>query len=141
MSRELSKMRLYVMRFYYLLGILLAIDVWPRIIRPGTLWDPLQGVAYSFWAALSILLLFGARFPLRMLPLLLLQLFYKVVWLIGVAYPLWSAGHLDPANSGLFKACAIGAALDLIVIPWPHVFENYIKAIFKREAEPNAFSL
>ena len=134
MSEELSRVRLYAMRFYYLLGILLAIDVWPRIMNPGKPWDPLHGVAYTFWAALSLLMLFGVRFPVRMLPLLLLQLFYKVIWLVGVAYPLWSAGDLDPAKSGLFQACAIGVVLDLIVIPWPYVFENYVKAIFKLAA-------
>lgn len=134
MSEELSRVRLYAMRFYYLLGILLAIDVWPRMINPGKLWEPLPGVAYSFWAALSLLLLLGVRFPVRMLPLLLLQLFYKLIWLVGVGYPLWSAGQLDPAKSGLFQACAIGAVLDLIVIPWPYVFENYVRAIFTREA-------
>ena len=32
--------------------------------------------------------------PLKMLPILLLEIFYKVLWLILVAYPLWSQGKL-----------------------------------------------
>ena len=141
MSRELSTIRLYSMKFLYLLtGIGLGISVWPEMINHGKPWDPLHGVAFSFWAALSTLMLLGVRFPTRMLPLMLLQLFYKLTWLIGVGYPLWSAGHLDRVASGLIKACVIGAVLDLVVIPWPYVFENYVRGIFKLEAKHESLS-
>ncbi|KRT60352.1 MAG: hypothetical protein XU10_C0055G0002 [Chloroflexi bacterium CSP1-4] len=123
------------MRFLYLLtGIGLGIEVWPAMTFRTKPWDPLYGVADSFWAALSLLMLLGVRFPVKMLPLMLLQLFYKLTWLILVAYPLWTGGHWSPLASELFMACAIGAVLGLIVIPWPYVFENYIRAIFTREA-------
>jgi len=129
------------MKFLYLLtGIGLGISVWPEMINHGKPWDPLHGVAFSFWAALSTLMLLGVRFPTRMLPLMLLQLFYKLTWLIGVGYPLWSAGHLDRVASGLIKACVIGAVLDLVVIPWPYVFENYVRGIFKLEAKHESLS-
>jgi hypothetical protein len=141
MSGALSTVRLYAMRFLYLLnGVVLGSDVWPAIIHRAKPWDPLHGVAFSFWAALSLLSLLGVRFPVRMLPLLFLQLFYKLTWLIGVGYPSWSAGHWDPVASEVFKACAIGAVLDLIVIPWPYVFENYVKTIFRREAKDESLS-
>jgi hypothetical protein len=124
------------MRFLFLLnGVVLGSDVWPAIIHRAKPWDPLHGVAFSFWAALSLLSLLGLRFPVRMLPLLLLQLCYKSIWLIGIAYPLWSGDHWDPVAAEVLKACAIGAILDLIVIPWPYVFENYVKGIFRREAK------
>ena len=110
------------------------------MISPGKPWDPVHGVAFSCWAALSALMLLGVRFPVRMLPLMLLQLFYKLTWLIGVGYPLWSAGHLDRVASELVKACAIGAVLDPVVIPWPYVFENYVKAIFKLKAKHESLS-
>jgi hypothetical protein len=140
-SGELSRFRLYAMRFLYLLnGVVLGSDVWPAILHHAKPWDPLHGVAFSFWAALSLLSLLGLRFPVRMLPLLLLQLFYKLTWLLGVAYPLWSAGHWDPVAAGLFKACGIGAVLDTVVIPWPYVFENYGKAIFRRGVKDEPLS-
>ncbi len=141
MSRELSTIRLYAMRFLYLLtGIVLGIDVWPTMFNRVKPWDPVHGIAFSFWGALSILMLLGVRFPIRMLPLLLLQLFYKLIWLIGVGYPLSSAHQLGPVASDLLKACGIGAVLDLIVIPWPYVFENYVKAIFKRQGKQESLS-
>jgi hypothetical protein len=131
------------MKLVYLLSFIgLAISAWPPMISRGREWDPLHGVAFSFWAAYGALMLLGVRFPVRMLPLMLLQLFYKLVWLIGVGYPLWSAGPLSPTASGLTKLCAIGLVVDVIVIPWPYVLANYVKAIFTREpALPAAGSL
>jgi hypothetical protein len=58
-----------------------------------------------------------------MLPLLLLQLLYKSIWLIAVWLPLRSAG----VSTGLTKTMAIGVVVDLIVIPWPYVLTTYVK--------------
>jgi hypothetical protein len=80
-------------------------------------------------------MLLGVRFPLRMLPLMLLQLFYKLIWLIAVGYPLWSTGRLAQGALGVIVFFASIVVLDLVVIPWPYVFEKYAKAIFKREGQ------
>jgi len=124
MSEETSTFRLYLMRLLYLGNfVFLGLNVWPGIINHVGAWDPLHGVAFSFWAALSALSGLGLRYPLGMLPLLLLQLFYKSVWLIAVALPLWSAGR----STNLTKTFVIGAIADLIVIPWPYVLANYVR--------------
>jgi hypothetical protein len=124
MSEEISMFRLYLMRVLYLLNfVLLGLDVWPAIINHKGAWDAMHGVALSFWAALSALSGLGVRYPLKMLPLLLLQLFYKSVWLLAVALPLWSAGQ----STDLTTPFVIGLVLDLIVIPWPYVLANYVK--------------
>lgn len=139
MTHGLSKIRLYSMRFLYLLtGVGVGIPAWSTVINRGANWDPLHGIAFSFWAAFSALALLGVRFPLKMLPLLLLQLFYKLIWLIGVAYPLWSVGKLDPMTDELFRACALAAVADLIIIPWPYVFRNYIVSAFSLKAADQA---
>ena len=112
------------MRLLYLLNfVLLGFDVWPAIISHKGTWDPLHGVAFSFWAALSALSGLGLRYPLRMLPLLLLQLFYKAVWLLAVALPMWSVVR----STDLTRAMLIGVVLDLVCIPWPYVLANYVK--------------
>ena len=124
MAHEVSLIRLYVMRALYLLNFaLLGSDVWPAVIRHDELWDPLPGVAYSFWAALSALSAVGIRYPLAMLPVLLLQLFYKIVWLAAVGLPSQAAGH--PHEMTI--VFAVGAALDLVVIPWPYFVAHYIR--------------
>ena len=124
MPEETSTLRLYLMRCAYLLNfVLLGFDVWPEIINHEGAWDPVKGVAFSFWAALSALSGLGLRYPLKMLPLLLLQLFYKCVWLIAVALPMWSAVR----SMGLARAMVIGVVVDLVVIPWPYVLANYVR--------------
>jgi hypothetical protein len=128
MSEEVSKFRLYLMRSLYLLNfVLLGMQVWPGLINHGKPWDPMHGIAVSFWAALSALSGLGIRYPLKMLPLLLMQFFYKSVWLLAVGLPLRSAGQLDTVAAELFSVCAIGLGVDLIVIPWPYVLANYVK--------------
>ena len=124
MSEETSTFRLYLMRFAYLGNfVLLGLGVWPELIKHEGAWDPMHGVAFSFWAALSALSSLGIRYPLMMLPLLLLQLLYKSIWLIAVYLPLRSAGQ----STNLTKAMVIGVVGDLIVIPWPYVLANYVK--------------
>jgi len=47
-------------------------------------------LAWCVWAAFATLAGLGILRPLKMLPILLLEIFYKVLWPIIVAYPLWS---------------------------------------------------
>ena len=124
MSENVSTFRLYLLRVFYLLNFVgLGLSVWPAIINHKGAWDPLHGVAFCFWAALSALMGVGVRYPLQMLPIILLQLLYKSLWLIIVALPLWSAG----TPTELTRIFVMGAVADLIVIPWPYVFASYIK--------------
>ena len=127
MTEEVSKFRLYLMRVLYLLNfVMLGLQVWPELINPDKPMAPLVGVAFSFWAALSTLSGLGIRYPLKMLPMLILQLFYKSVWLLAVALPLWSAGRLDSASE-LTRIFVGGVVVDILVIPWPYVLSNYVK--------------
>ena len=123
-----SKFRIYLLRFYYVVIIvLLGFQVWDEIFTHEGLWQPLPAVAYSFWAAFSALAILGLIHPIKMIPLLLVQFSYKLIWLIIAAYPLWSAHQLTGSSAqGLFKANAMGVLIDLLVIPWPYVFKNLI---------------
>jgi hypothetical protein len=124
-SEETSMFRLYLMRLLYVLNfVMLGLSVWPEIINHAGAWDPVKGVAFSFWAALSVLSGLGLRYPLKMLPLLLLQLLYKSIWVIAVALPLWSAFR----SIELTRIMAMGAVVDLIVIPWPYVIPGLCTA-------------
>jgi hypothetical protein len=108
---------------FFLNFVLLGLDVWPALLRHEGPWDPVKGVAYSFWAALSASSALGLRYPVKMLPLLLLQLLYKVIWLSVIAPPMWPAIQ----SSGLFKAMALGVVVDLVAIPWGYFVAAYVK--------------
>lgn len=123
MSNQVSTTRLYLMRILYLLNFfLLGFDVWPTILHPAGVWDPVRGAAYSLWAALSVLSGLGLRYPTQMLPLLLFQFIYKMIWLSAIALPQWAALK----STDITQAMLIGIALDLVVIPWSYVAANYI---------------
>jgi hypothetical protein len=123
-----SKFRFYLLRFYYALNaVFLGALTWVEIFKHDGLWQPIPGVAFSFWAAFSILAILGILHPLKMIPLLLMQFSYKLIWLIIVAYPLWSANHLTGSSSQELAGINFkGVVVDMLVIPWSYVFRNYI---------------
>ena len=63
-------------------------------------------------------------FPLKFIPLLLLQLVYKPVWLLVVALPLFLEGQFPlyvVFMSAVFVTYVIG---DLIAIPFSYLFSK-----------------
>ena len=127
-AKGVSKFRFYLLRFFYLVNVVfLGSAAWTEIFTHKGLWEPLPGVAFSFWAAFSTLAILGVLHPLKMIPLLLVQFSYKLIWLIIVAYPLWSANHLKGSSAqGLAEVNLKSIVIDFLVIPWSYVFKNYI---------------
>jgi hypothetical protein len=124
---EVSLFRLYLLRAMYLLiAFGMGLQIWPLLFhhRP---WELMHGVAVCFLAALTLICLLGARYPLRMLPILLYELLWKSIWLLAIALPLWRAHQLPPDFPETIKACLMGVILVPLVLPWPYVFANYVK--------------
>jgi hypothetical protein len=63
--------------------------------------------------------------PIKMLPILLLEIFYKVLWLLVVAYPLWSKGELAGSAAAGTTAAFLWVILPIVAVPWGFVFVNY----------------
>jgi hypothetical protein len=125
-TRGVSKFRFYLLRFYFALNFLaLGFQAWSEIFNHQGLWQPIPGIAYSFWAAFSLLAILGIIHPLKMIPLLLVQFMYKLIWSIIVAYPLWSS-HQLPTSHELTNIMVKGFILDIFIIPWPYVLRNFI---------------
>lgn len=120
--------RLYVMRLLYLMTFVgVGMMAFPALINPPAPIAPMRGVALAFWGALSIGMAFGLRYPLKMLPLILLQLMYKLIWLAAVALPAWRAGAMDQDMGEFINGMMIGAMLDIIAIPWVYTFQRYVR--------------
>jgi hypothetical protein len=126
---EVSLFHLYLLRAAYLLLVVgLSTSVWPALIHhqswPLTL-SPWRGIGTSLIAALPILAIFGLRYPLKMLPLLIYEVTWKTIWLIAVALPVWvNHGAIDDALAATIQACLFVMPFYLI-IPWRYVFENF----------------
>jgi hypothetical protein len=69
-------------------------ETWTHILTREGPWDPLGAMAWCVWTAFATLAGLGIIRPLKMLPIVFLEIFYKILWLILVAYPLWSKGTL-----------------------------------------------
>ena len=123
---DVSLFRLYALRAGYLLvaaGI--AATIWPLLINHSPQWPLMNGVVCSLLAAVSVLAAAGIRYPLQMLPVLLFEIVWKSIWLIAVAFPLWSSNQLDARTAETVRDCLFGVIL-LPLIPWRYVIAQYV---------------
>jgi hypothetical protein len=124
----ISTWRLYLLRATYLLiSLFLTTQIWPTLFhhRP---WPLMHGVAVSLMAAMAPLMILGIRSPLKMLPIMLFELFWKTIWIVALALPAWRAHTIDPNMMQSVKDIGLGVILCPIVIPWDYVWTNYLKA-------------
>jgi len=104
------------------LGIILIPNVMISVFRMPRQDPIVSGVMGSVFLAFGILSIFGLRSPLKFVPILLLQLCYKLIWVLGVILPLRFVGQL-PIYGILFVIIfAIYIAGDLIAIPFDYIF-------------------
>jgi hypothetical protein len=81
---------------------------------------------WCVWSAFATLAGLGIIRPLKMLPILLLEIFYKVLWLVIVAYPLWSQNNLVGSPAEGMTSVFLWVLLPIVAVPWAYVFTNYI---------------
>jgi hypothetical protein len=105
---------------------MLGRTTWTHILTHQGLWDPTDAIACCVWTAFATLAGLGIIRPLKMLPILLLEIFYKVLWLIIVAYPLWSNGKLEGSPAEDITSPFLWVILPIVAVPWGYVFVNYI---------------
>jgi len=121
------RINIYLLRLVFILMFfLLGRDTWTHIVTHQGVWEPVNAVAWCVWTAFATLAGLGIVHPLKMLPILLLEIFYKVLWLILVAYPLWSKGKLAGSPAEGITSAFLWVILPIIAVPWAYVFVNYI---------------
>jgi hypothetical protein len=121
---NVSLFRLYLLRAVYALLALAEGSIQlPLFLHHGH-WSQATGAAHCFLLALAILAIVGARYPLQMLPLLVYELLWKSIWLLGIALPLWLANQIDADMRQAFFE--IGPVVVLVpVFPWRYIYRNY----------------
>ena len=118
---------IYLLRlFYFLMAFFVATDAWTSIITHEGSWDRFRAMALCVWAAYATLAVFGLFHPLKWLPIMIFMIFYKSLWLIVVAYPLWRANELAGSPAEEMTKAFLGVPAAMIAVPWMYVFENYI---------------
>jgi hypothetical protein len=123
-QEEVSLVRLYVLRAMYLVLVVgLGAMIVPELVNHEL---TSRGVIASLLGAVWVLAFLGLRYPLEMLPLLMFELMWKAIWMIGYGLPQWSAGRYPPTFAEDSFNIAFGAIL-LFVIPWGYVWRHYVK--------------
>lgn len=124
-----SQLRLHLLRAMYLLVVIgLALTAWPAVLFPAGRVADSHSVVQSMLTAFSILCLLGLRYPLQMIPVLLIEIIWKCTWVIAFALPVKIQTGLDEYAAGVLFACVMGIILTPIAIPWGYVYQHYIKA-------------
>jgi hypothetical protein len=108
------------------MGVGLALVKWPVLSEAEAL--PLyDGVTLCLLTAMSLLAFLGLRHPVKLLPLLLFESAWKLLWLSLVALPKATTGDLDAATTETVVSCSLVVVI-LAATPWRYVWRNYVQA-------------
>jgi hypothetical protein len=123
---DLSVRRLHLMRAGYLLmAVGLALVKWPLLPQASS--KPLyEGVTLCLLTAMSLLALVGLQRPVRMLPVLLFEVVWKLLWLGLVALPKAIDGTVDSATAEVAVNCSLIVVI-IAVVPWRYVWQTYVR--------------
>lgn len=130
------RINIYLLRTLYLLMVVfLGNDAWSYIVSHEGPWNPEAAAAWSVWAAFSVLAGIGLFHPLRMLPIVLLEILYKSIWLVAVGFPLMSAGTLDGRAEEMMFTFGL-VVLPILATPWGYVYRTFIRREARGAAAP-----
>ena len=118
--------RLYLLRAaYLLLGLAQGSKTWSAILHHAQVWDFWHGVGMSFFGALTLLCLLGVRYPIRMMPLLIFEFTWKLIWVLAAWLPPYLAHDLNPDIADSFWGIFPGVVIVPILLPWGYIWKNY----------------
>jgi len=121
------RINIYLLKMVFLLMFLfLGMDAWSAIFSMRNEWNPAEAAAWCIWAAFAVLSIFGFLRPLIFIPLLLLEIVYKLIWLIIVAYPIWSTNSLVGSSAEKMTYAFLWVILPIIAIPWGYTIRKFL---------------
>ncbi|MFI5706989.1 hypothetical protein [Kribbella sp. NPDC051620] len=127
-TTELSTRRQNVLRAgYAFMAVGLVIVKWPVVIQEARSLPVMEGVVACLLTAMSLLAILGLRYPVQLLPILLFEVLWKLIWLVAVALPHLLAGDVDADTGSVLFSCSFIVVV-VAVIPWRYVWTHYAKA-------------
>ena len=122
---QLSLTRIYGVRACYLLLFVgLSVQTVPELLGPIVAAPLMEGAVTAMLGALGVLSILGLFAPLRMLPLLLFEMTWKLIWTLSVALPKWRAGTLGEDFIEMIFACAFVVPF-FFIFPWRYAAAQY----------------
>ena len=124
-EHEVSLARLYLMRAVALLGIYGLFETVETLFVHAPL-D--RGVHKALIAGLWLMCLFALRYPLKMVPILLFEMTWKLVWLAAFGLPQYWSGAGSPRLSEDLWSIGAFPIVCVLVIPWGYVWRHFVTA-------------
>jgi len=122
-----STLRLNLMRSGYLLmGLGLMVFRWPLLVQAVSM-PAKESALLCILVAMSLLAFLGLKYPIAMLPILLFEVAWKVIWFAVVALPHLIANDMNDDTQQLLFSVLFGIAI-LAVTPWGYVWKCYVLA-------------
>lgn len=128
-DEEVSLARLYAIRAVGLLG------VYGLFTTVMTLFDHApdeRGMLKAMVSGLWVMCLITIRYPLKMVPILIFELAWKLLWLIFFGIPQWWIGVGSPRLAEDLWSIGAFPIVCILVIPWDYVWRHFIKAPAER---------
>lgn len=113
---------------FLLVFVFVGYDSWTSIVNHEGPWDHVGAAALCMWASYSLLSVIGVFNPLKMIPLVAFEIIYKVIWLIVVAYPLWTANELAGSPAEEMTTAFLWVILPIVAMPWKYAVNTYVFA-------------
>lgn len=122
---QLSTRRLNTMRFgYAFMAAGLVIVKWPMFLHDISLLPVMDGVVTALLTAMSVLAFLGLRYPVAMVPILLFEVIWKLLWIAAVAVPHLIRGDMSTRAGEILFNCSF-VILIMAVTPWPYVWRRF----------------
>ena len=85
-----------------------------------------EGVVACLLTAMSLLAFLGLRYPATLLPILLFEVIWKVIWIAAVGAPHLIADDLEAATRTVLINCSLVVVI-IAVVPWGFVWRRYVR--------------
>ena len=89
-------------------------------------WNLEIAIAWCSIAAYTTLSGLGIFHTLKMLPIMLFMFFYKGLWLVVVAFPLWKNNQLKGSEAADWVPIFMLIIIPMFFTPWKYVFKTYV---------------
>jgi len=123
---EMPLWRLYTLRVCYLiLAGGLGLYIWPSVVEHTPEFAAAQRIRFSLLAGLGAAALLGLRYPVKMIPLLLFELIWKIIYLAAFALPLWRTPEITETVQADITAVLM-VVVFVPLIPWGYVWRRYV---------------
>src|SRR4051812_42003586 len=97
---DVSTLRLYLLRALYLLIFIGQGAIqWPLLIAGASAVPFWRGVGAAMLGAMALVAGLGVRYPLQMLPLLLFEFAWKLIWVLAILLPKWLGHDMDASTT------------------------------------------